>query len=90
VKKLCKKMGVKLGKKGLRQAMARMDKDGGGEVDFEEFSAWCVARRSSSGLPVDPQHVRPVGNPGGTAVRYVWSFRYHSSLKEWRFPFKLP
>jgi hypothetical protein len=39
VNELCKKMGVKLGKKGLQQAMARMDKDGGGEVDFEEFSA---------------------------------------------------
>ena len=37
---LCKKMGKKLNDKGLQAAMAEMDEDGGGAVDFHEFYAW--------------------------------------------------
>ena len=40
VQKLCKKMGVKLSKKGLAAAMAEMDEDGSGEVGFDEFNLW--------------------------------------------------
>ena len=40
VQKLCKKMGVKLNKKGLAAAMDEMDEDGSGEVGFEEFNKW--------------------------------------------------
>ena len=41
--KLCKRMGLTLGKEGVMDAsavMAEMDRDGDQEVTFEEFKAW--------------------------------------------------
>jgi hypothetical protein len=40
VRGLCKIMGLKLGKKEVAAAMAQMDADGSGVVDFDEFEAW--------------------------------------------------
>ena len=40
IQKLCKKMGLKLNKKGLQLAMTEMDEDKSGEVGFEEFNVW--------------------------------------------------
>ena len=40
VKLLCQKMGKNLSSKQIDAAMAEMDDDGGGEVDYEEFKKW--------------------------------------------------
>ena len=37
---LCKQMGNKLSKGGLKAAMAEMDADGSGVVSFDEFNGW--------------------------------------------------
>ena len=37
---LCKSMGSKLSKSGLKAAMLEMDGDGSGGVDFDEFNKW--------------------------------------------------
>eukprot|EP01052_Picozoa_sp_SAG31_P005253 SAG31_NODE_228_length_19803_cov_29.496498_8_plen_1566_part_00 len=40
---MCAKLGHKLTEHGLAEAMAEMDKDDDGEIDFEEFSRWWAA-----------------------------------------------
>jgi hypothetical protein len=54
VQRLCKKMGHKLSKKGLKMAMAEMDANGSGEVDFEEFDAWWFANAGGEALKKFP------------------------------------
>ena len=43
VRELCKKLGRKLNKKSLAAAMAEMDDDGNGTVEWEEFWTWWQA-----------------------------------------------
>jgi Ca2+-binding EF-hand superfamily protein len=43
VKELCLRLGRKLTKKGLADAMAAMDSDGNGTVEWEEFNDWWQA-----------------------------------------------
>lgn len=43
VKELCLRLGRKLTKKGLADAMAAMDTDGNGTVEWEEFNQWWQA-----------------------------------------------
>ena len=50
VKHLAIMMGQKLNSKELDMAMAEMDEDGSGEVDFDEFFAWWVSDKEESAL----------------------------------------
>lgn len=45
MKVLALKLGSKLNKKELGAAMAEMDADGNGTVDFEEFKAWWAIKK---------------------------------------------
>ena len=47
---LCKDMGRKMTKEDLAAAMAEMDEDGGGEVEFEEFSHWWAKNKPAEGI----------------------------------------
>ena len=49
VRSLARAMGVKLTDGELRDAMAEMDEDGSGEVDFEEFYQWWTVDREAAG-----------------------------------------
>ena len=50
VKQLAIMLGQKLNSKELDMAMAEMDEDGSGEVDFDEFFAWWVSDKEESAL----------------------------------------
>jgi hypothetical protein len=50
VKQLAIMLGQKLNSKELDIAMAEIDKDGSGEVDFDEFFAWWVSDKEESAL----------------------------------------
>ena len=50
VKQLAVMLGQKLNSKELDMAMAEMDEDGSGEVDFDEFFAWWVSDKEDSAL----------------------------------------
>jgi hypothetical protein len=69
---LCANMGAKLTEHELRLAMRAIDKDGSGEVSFDEFSAWvmstnkgkvatALSRFRASGLRENAVPPRPVG-----------------------------
>ena len=49
VRALARRMGKRLSKKELAAAMAEMDEDGSGEVDFSEFAAWWRAAAVKKG-----------------------------------------
>jgi hypothetical protein len=49
VKKLCKEMGRRLGAQQLDDAMAEMDADGSGKVEFEEFEQWWGQQKGGGG-----------------------------------------
>ena len=49
VRSLARAMGVKLTDGELKDAMAEMDEDGSGEVDFEEFYQWWTVGREAAG-----------------------------------------
>lgn len=44
---MAKRLGVPLNKRQLKAAMADMDEDGSGEVNFEEFLLWWRAQRAT-------------------------------------------
>ena len=50
-RRLCKQMGKKLNKKQLEAAMASMDSDGSGQVEFDEFDTWCVQPQQQQHMP---------------------------------------
>ncbi len=49
IRSLARAMGVKLTDGELKDAMAEMDEDGSGEVDFEEFYHWWTVGREAAG-----------------------------------------
>jgi hypothetical protein len=46
---LAQSLGRALSQRDCRDAMAEMDEDGSGEVDFEEFAAWWAKNKNSKG-----------------------------------------
>jgi hypothetical protein len=59
IAKLAARMGSRMSAAELGEAMAEMDADGSGEIDFDEFSAWCRRRRPNT----PPQHPHPHPHP---------------------------
>lgn len=68
---MCAKMGKKLSKKGLAAAMADMDGDGSGEVDFDEFNAWWGANGGKAALDKFPAE----GSEGASQAQDQAEFR---------------
>jgi Ca2+-binding EF-hand superfamily protein len=62
------------GKKVLDAAMAEMDEDGSGEVDFEEFSAWFMKQDKDKQANIPPTpHFKGVMDDDGVDRRDEWA-----------------
>ena len=75
IKELCKEMGLKLTKKGLDGAMADMDADGSGGVNFDEFNKWWKKNAGAKALKNYPpesaeekQNSAPAAAPAPAAL----------------------
>ena len=60
LEELCKKMGKKLSKKELTEAMTAMDADGSGHIEFGEFEAWWVQGGNSVPTDTVPQWIAAI------------------------------
>jgi|EP01049_Picozoa_sp_SAG25_P007114 hypothetical protein len=58
---LCRRLGVEMSEEQLDAAMLSMDKDGSGEVDYNEFLAWWT---SEKGIEVRRKLTRPDASQG--------------------------
>eukprot|EP01043_Picozoa_sp_COSAG02_P063009 COSAG02_NODE_8825_length_2430_cov_6.219059_2_plen_138_part_00 len=72
VKTLARQLGYPLSAVELDEAMAEMDTDGGGSVEFDEFLAW-FRRIQDAGGKTSWAKQLAVGTTQSARLRYIWA-----------------